>query len=109
MNPRNALLAIAVAFGIWETTDIFDTGAPAAVFAVLFIAAAIWFWRRRSIPATILIAALCLVEASQAHTWKGAGQAAKMAAEILGTAGIVAAAGVVFARLHPSRLVRRNA
>jgi hypothetical protein len=105
MNTRNALLAIALAFGIWEATDIPDTGAPAIVFCIAFLACAAWLWRRRtSIGAPIVIALLCTVEASQAHTWKDASAAAKVAAEVLGTAGIAAAALVLVQRLRTARL-----
>jgi hypothetical protein len=100
MNAGKALLAIALAFGIWEATDIPHTGAPAAVFAALFLVCGAWFWRRRSTAAALVIAALCSVEASQAHTWKGVGPATKLAAEILGTAGILAAAVVVTGALR---------
>lgn len=91
MNPRNALLVVALAFGVWETVDIVDTGVPAAVFAFLFLACAVWLWRRNTWIAAVLIAALCSVEASQAHTWKDAGPAAKDAATALGSVGILAA------------------
>lgn len=103
MNNRLALAAVAVAFGIWETSDIPDTKAPAAVFAVLFLACAVFVWRRGSRVAALVTALLCTVEATQAHTWKDAGQTAKVAAEVLGTSGIVLAALFV---VHP--LIRRS-
>jgi hypothetical protein len=105
MNARNALLGIALAFGVWETSDVPHTGAPAAVFAVLFLTAAVWLWRRRSFAAAVLIAVLCSLEASQAHTWNGVGPIAKLVAEVLGTAGIVAAAAFVAARIRMRRRV----
>ena len=101
MYARHALLAIALVFGVWETTDIPDTGAPALVFAVLFLSCAVWLWRRRGLAAAALIAFGCAVEASQAHTWKNASAFEKLAAEVLGTAGLLAAAslaGIAFAR-----------
>jgi uncharacterized membrane protein len=100
VNPRNALLVVALAFGTWETVDIVDTGVPAAVFAVLFLASALWLWRRNTRIAAALIAALCSVEASQAHTWKDAGPAAKDAAMALGSAGILAALTYLVRRRH---------
>ena len=50
MKRRIALTTFALAFGVWETIDIFriDYPAVAAVFAVLFISCAAWFWRRDS-------------------------------------------------------------
>jgi hypothetical protein len=91
MNARLALLAVALGFGVWEAVDTLDTGAPAAIFSVLFLGAALWLHRRSSRIAAIVIALLCSVEASQAHTWKDAGPAAKDTAMVLGSAGILAA------------------
>jgi hypothetical protein len=91
MNTRLALLAVALAFGIWEAIDTLDTGAPAAIFSVLFLGAAVALYRRSSRIAAIVIALLCSVEASQAHTWKDASTVAKDAAMALGSAGILAA------------------
>jgi hypothetical protein len=91
MAIRNTLLAIALAFGIWESIDIPDTGAVAAVFAVLFFACSMWLWRRSSRFAAAVLALQFTIEATQAHTWKDASPAAKDAALALGTAGILAA------------------
>ncbi|HZS24807.1 MAG TPA: hypothetical protein VFA30_07445 [Gaiellaceae bacterium] len=100
MTPRNAVLAVALAFGIWEATDIPDTGAPAVVFAVLFVACAVWLRRRRSTIAAGVVGLLCTVEATQAHTWKDAGALTKDAATALGTAGILAALAYVVTHLR---------
>jgi len=100
MNARNALIAVALAFGGWEAIDVVDTGVPAAVFSVLFLAAAVWLARRSSRLAALLVALLCSVEASQAHTWKDAGQTAKDTAMVLGSAGILAALAFVAPRIH---------
>jgi uncharacterized membrane protein len=98
MNTRTAVLAVALFFGIWETTDIADTGLPALVFAVLFLGCAAWLWRRRSALAAVVIGLLCTVEATQAHTWKDAGASAKDAAMVVGTAGILASAAYLVRR-----------
>jgi hypothetical protein len=101
MNVRIALVAIALAFGVWEATDIPHTGIPAAVFSVLFLVSAVWLYRRSSRWAALLIALLCSVEASQAHTWKDVGELTKVAAEVLGTAGIVVAIAFLVLSIRP--------
>jgi hypothetical protein len=103
MNTRTALVAVALAFGVWETSDIPDTKAPAAAFAVLFLVCAAVVWRRCSRVAALCIGLLCTVEATQAHTWKDAGSAAKLAAEVLGSAGIALTAAFL---VRP--LIRRS-
>jgi hypothetical protein len=100
MTIRNALIAIALSFGIWETTDIPDTGAIAAIFAVLFLACSLWLWRRNSRIAVVVLALQFTVEATQAHTWKDASSTARDAALALGTTGILAAAAFLARSLH---------
>jgi hypothetical protein len=100
---RNALIAIALSFGIWETIDIPDTGAIAAVFAVLFFACSMWLWRRNSRIAAIALALQFTIEATQAHTWKDASSTAKAAAMVLGTAGIAAVLAFLARSLRPFR------
>src|SRR5581483_4630469 len=109
MTIRNALIAIAVAFGVWETSDIPDTGAIAAVFAVLFFACSLWLWRRSNRIAALVLALQFAVEATQAHTWKDASPTAKDAAAVLGTAGIAAAAAFLARSLRPLRGSERTA
>jgi hypothetical protein len=87
MAIRNALIAIALAFAVWETSDIPDTGTIAAVFALLFFACSLWLWRRNSRIAAVVLALQFTIEATQAHTWKDASPTAKDAALALGTAG----------------------
>ena len=101
MTIRTILISIALVFGAWETSDIPDTGAIAAVFAVLFFACSIWLWRRSSRIAAIVLGLQFTVEATQAHTWKDASPTAKDAAMVLGTAGIIAAAAFVARSLRP--------
>ncbi len=100
MTIRNALVSIALAFGAWETSDIPDTGAIAAVFAILFFACSVWLWRRSSRIAAVVLALQFTVEATQAHTWKDASPAAKDAALALGTAGVLAATAFLARSLH---------
>ena len=101
MTIRNALIAIALTFGIWETTDIPDTGVIAAIFAVLFYACSLWLWRRNSRIAAIVLALQFTIEATQAHTWKDASSTAKDAAMMLGAAGIAAALAFLARSLRP--------
>ena len=103
MNTRMALIAVGAAFTVWEAIDTLDTGAPAAAFSILFLAATVWLWRRRSTPAAAGIALLCPVEASQAHTWQHVGATTKDAAMALGTAGILAATAFVITRAAARR------
>jgi hypothetical protein len=100
---RNTLISIALAFGAWETSDIPDAGAIAAVFAILFFACTVWLWRRSSRIAAVLLALQFTVEATQAHTWKDASPASKDAAIALGTAGILAATAFFARALHAHR------
>jgi len=109
MTIRNTLIAIALTFGVWEATDIADTGAIAAVFAVLFFACSLWLWRRSSRIAAVVLALQFLVEATQAHTWKDASATAKDAAMALGTAGMIAAATFLARSLPPLRATERKA
>lgn len=105
---RNATLAVAVVFGVWEATDIPDTGLIAAVFAVVFFACVVWLRRSGNRIAAIVLLLQFAVEATQAHTWQDASASAKDAAMVLGTAGIVAAAGFLACSLRPRRLLGRS-
>jgi hypothetical protein len=103
MNAQKLLLAVTLAFGITETIDIPHTGAPAAVFALLFFACAAWLWRGRSLVATAIVTLLFLVEVTQAHTWKGASMPVKVWAMVAGTIGLVAVIGVLVDRIRNRR------
>jgi hypothetical protein len=89
---RKALVVVALVFGVFETADILDTGIPALVVAILFYACAAWVLRRSSRVAALLVGALCVVEATQAHTWKHASAASKDFAVVAGTVGAAVAA-----------------
>jgi hypothetical protein len=108
MTSRKTLIAVALSFGIWETTDIPDTGAIAAVFAILFFACGLWLWRRSSRIAALVLALQFTIEATQAHTWKDASPATKEAALALGTAGILAAAAFLARSLHAHHRTHLN-
>jgi hypothetical protein len=105
VTARHALVAVALLFGSWELTDIPDAKGFAAVFAVLFLTCALWLGRRNKAIPVALIAAMCTVEATQAHTWKDASPLAKDAAMVVGSAGIAAAIWWIASCLHRVRTV----
>jgi hypothetical protein len=64
VRTRSLLILAGLAVGIWETVDIFWISAPAAaaVFACLFFACTIWFWRRDSKRAAAALLILFAIE-----------------------------------------------
>jgi hypothetical protein len=88
MNIRNSVLGIGLAFGIFETVDIPDTGIAALVFALLFVGLTVWIWRRNSRAAAAVLGVLLAVEATQAQTWKDASLGAKAVAMVGGSIGL---------------------
>lgn len=103
MKARKALLAVAIIFAVFETIDIPHTGIPAAVVASLFYLLATWFWRRQSLVASILVGLLCLLEATQAHTYKGVSMPLKIVSTTVGIIGVAAAVGVLLDRIRSGR------
>lgn len=98
MNIRNSVLAIGVAFGIFETVDILDTGVAALLFALLFFGLTVWVWRRDSRPGAALIGVLLAFEATQAQTWNDASLAAKDVAMVGGSVGLALVGAYVLRR-----------
>jgi hypothetical protein len=98
MNIRNSVLATGLAFGIFETVDIPDTGVPAVVFALLFFGLTAWIWRRDSRPAAAVVGVLLAFEATQAQTWKDASLAAKDVAMVGGSLGLAVVGAYVLRR-----------
>ncbi len=100
MRSRIALTTFAIAFGVWEAIDIFRIAVPAvaALFAVLFITCATWFWRRDSSRAAGCLLALFALEAAVAPSLKHVAPATKAAAFSLGLAGVIAAVIVLVTR-----------
>ena len=68
MTSRIALIITGLAFALWEAVDIFwiDVPAMAAVFAALFLACTLWFWRRNSAWAAAALLVLFAFEAAAA-------------------------------------------
>ena len=64
VRTQSLLILAGLAVAIWETVDIFWISAPAvaAVFACLFFACTIWFWRRDSKRAAAALLILFAIE-----------------------------------------------
>lgn len=107
LNARIGLLITGAAFGLWEAVDIFriDVPAVAAVFAALFLACTVWFWRRDSARAVVALMALFAFEVAVAPSLTHVTTATKAAVIALGVAGIAATINV----LRSLRRARRAA
>jgi hypothetical protein len=105
LNARIVLILTGLAFAIWETVDIFliEVPAIAALFALLFLACTIWFWRRDSLRAAIAFLPLFAVEAGSAPFWKHVMTETKVAGIALGAAGIASVVALASTRLTPNR------
>jgi hypothetical protein len=106
MKRRIALTATGIAFGLWETIDIFriDVPAIAVVFAIGFLASATWFWKRDSGRAASCLLVLFAIEAAVAPSLKHTATVTKAAAFSLGLAGVIAAITVLATRRRTRRL-----
>ena len=105
LNARIVLILTGLTFAIWETVDIFliEVPAMAGLFAVLFLACTIWFWRGNSLRAAITFLPLFAVEAGSAPFWKHVMTETKVAGIVLGAAGIVSVVALARRRLTPNR------
>lgn len=106
-HSRIALLAVGLAFGIWETVSIFQIEYPAiaAVFAAGFYGCTLWFWRRNSVPAALAFLPFLAVEAGSAPSWKHVMTVTKVSGVCLGVAGILSVLAVVGTRVRSRRTV----
>jgi hypothetical protein len=104
-NARIGLLVTGLAFGLWETVDIFriDVPAVAAVFAVLFLACTAWFWQRDSVRAAVALFLLFAFEVAVAPTLKHVETVTKLGVAALGLAGIAMAIAILVAALRSAR------
>jgi hypothetical protein len=98
MNIRNSVLAIGIAFGIFESVDIPHTGVPALVVALLFFGLTAWIWRRDSRSAAVLVGLLLALEATQAQTWKDVSGVVKAIAMVGGSLGLAVVGAYVLRR-----------
>jgi hypothetical protein len=108
---RRLLTAIAVLLGVGEFGDSFFISfwEGAAVFCVLFLAAAFWM-RRGGIGAPILISLLCAFEIQSFPSWQRGGVAdwtSQIAFLVLSIAGMLVALAV-FKRAFDARRTRRH-
>jgi hypothetical protein len=104
MTTRNALIANALVFGLWEAVDIFwiDVPAVAAVFAGLFLGCTLWFWRRDSVRAVASLIVLFAFEAAVAPSLK-AMTVTKAADLTLALLGVASGLAVLIASRHGKR------
>lgn len=98
MNIRNSVLAIGIAFGIFESVDIPHTGSPALVVALLFFGLTAWIWRRDSRVAAGIVGVLLALEATQAQTWKDVSGVVKAIAMVGGSVGLAVVGAYVLRR-----------
>jgi hypothetical protein len=105
MNARIGLILTGLAFGIWETVDIFwiDVPAMAAIFAALFLGCTLWFWRRDSIRAAVLLLLLFAFEGAAAPSLKHVMTLTKVTDFTLALVGAAAAITVLIAEWHAKR------
>ena len=108
IQPRIALTLTGLAFGAWETADIFriDVPAIAALFATLFIGSTAWFWQRDSARAARCLLGLFAIESAVAPSLKHTATGTKAAAFSLGILGILSAVAVLVARRCDIRSTR---
>jgi len=110
MNARIGLILTGLAFGIWETVDIFwiDVPAVAAIFSALFLGCTFWFWRRDSIRAAALLMLLFAFEAAAAPSLKHVMTVTKVTDFTLALAGAAAAITVLIAERRAKRTSGRG-
>ena len=108
MTSRRALIVIGLAFGIWETIDIFwiDVPAMAALFAVLFLGSTLWYWRRDSVRAVVALLLLCAFEGAAAPGLQHVMTVTKVADFTLALAGTASAIAVLVAARRACELRR---
>ena len=99
LNTRTGLILAGLAFATWEAVDIFWISFPAAaaVFAALFLGGTVWFWRRNSLRAAAVLAALFAFEGAVAPTLR-AMMVTKVADFTLALAGVLLAITVLVTR-----------
>jgi glycopeptide antibiotics resistance protein len=99
LNARTGLVVAGLTFATWEAVDVFWISFPAAaaLFAALFLASTLWFWRRDSSRAAVALLLLFAFEAAVAPTLK-AMTVTKIADLTLALTGIALAATVFVTR-----------
>jgi hypothetical protein len=99
---RSLLILAGLAVAVWETVDIFwiSTPAAAAVFAGLFFACTIWYWRHDSARAAAALLILFAIEGLAAPFLKHVMLVTKVCAIALGLTGFALAALVLMRRRY---------
>ena len=110
MNARVGLILTGLAFGIWEVVDIFwiDVPAVAALFAALFLGCTLWFWRRDSVRAAVVLLALFAFEGAAAPGLKHVMTVTKVADFTLALTGVALAIAVLVAERRAKRASGRG-
>jgi hypothetical protein len=105
LNARIALILTGLAFAIWEAVDIFwiDVPAFAALFAALFLGCTLWFWRRESVRAAVVLLALFAFEGAAAPGLQHVMTVTKIADFTLALAGVAAAIAALVAERRAKR------
>src|SRR5437763_12940619 len=105
MSARIGLILTGLAFGIWEAVDIFwiEVPAMAAICAVLFLGCTLWFWRRDSVRAGVVLMMLFAFEAAAAPSLKHVMTVTKVADFTLALDGVAAAIAVLVAARRATR------
>ena len=105
VNARIGLIGLGLAFGIWEAVDIFwiDVPAFAALFAALFLGCTLWFWRRDSVRAAVVLLGLFAFDGAAAPGLKHVMTVTKVADLTLALAGVAAAIAVLVAGRRAKR------
>jgi hypothetical protein len=110
LNARIGLILTGLTFGIWEAVDIFwiDVPAMAAVFAALFVGSTLWFWRRDSVRAAVVLLLLFGFEGAAAPGLKHVMTVTKVADLTLAIAGVACALAVLIAARRGERSSGRD-
>jgi hypothetical protein len=105
MVSRIGLIVTGLGFGLWEAVDIFwiDVPAIAAVFAALFLGCTLWFWRRDSVRAAVVLSLLFGFEGAAAPGLKHVMTVTKVADFMLALAGVTCAIAVLVAKGRSKR------
>ena len=105
LNARIGLILTGLAFAIWEAVDIFwiDVPAMAAIFAALFLGCTLWFWRRDSVRAAVVLLALFAFEGAAAPGLQHVMTVTKVADFTLALAGVATAIAVLVAARRATR------
>ena len=105
LNARIGLILTGLTFAIWEAVDIFwiDVPAMAAVFAALFLGCTLWFWRRDSVRAAVVLLLLFGFEGAAAPGLKHVMTVTKVADFTLAIVGAACALAVLIAARRSKR------